>query len=994
MPRIRKVCLNKCRTLQTKHKTTQLWFLPVGSGNIKERFDALITLLLNNEFNDIKKSYHFYVAIKDVEKKHKKTDNDNVTYMKNPKNIKKEIEEIENKIKSGELQDNLIILAGRRLQLGISLRNVDIVTLWNSTESSDAIFQIMFRSMTEVETNENECKKDEYCEEKKFGFMVDMNPQRALTNVNLFSSNITKNEGDIQKYRQITDLINIDEDVFQDRYETDRDKFVKDLFKKLYESWDVTIENVKKLIGKFSFDMTKLQRLKKSIEKINTEKSKKVIDKPDSEFESGKTKEKITSTPKSTTIPKEKEINLREKAIELISEYISLLNIFTLYLDEGSQCILTDGSKFNSKIHVIHDINVLKEKVEDKKDSFLKILNGRLHGDDTIPYPEDVIDEVLKSMNNPINNLVINKLIMEQKKHYYTIHEPDKLIDEINKSLTPNKLEKDKNGEVFTPIVLVEDMLNNLDKSYTRINGRSIFTEREFKWLDPAVGIGNFPVIIYLRLMKGLVQIPDEEERRKHILEKMLYMVEISDKSIFILNKIFCGDKYHLNIHNGSYLHADCKYDFKFDVVVGNPPYNQPKKSKFGSNGNPFWQHFVVKSYYITKEKGILLFIHPPGWKKPSDEVFNPNKLQILNGEYYNDKKGVKSLKQIRQGQVWELFKKNGSFSFIYTNDQMDKKNIIKFFPAVDYYVYQKGIKTHCNTKNILFGIVKEHNDVIINIDLNYLPNLITNETQYILQKITKKEGNKKIFKRGIDDRDIKFEGKIIDWVYGTNVKGFTYKQKGMIALNRDDTVNINKVILNFEGGIKAYNVKYVSKNDEIGVLDKTLYTRVESDKEGKYISSFFNSNIVKFIFLITQYAFGQRTLNEHLIASSITIPPYVVDYYKFFGIEKYKKYIEDILSEYNKTPIIYEPSNEPLNIPSNESSNESSNEPLNGTSQVKKNLSKRKKNSNVKSLTKGNFVTKGKTPIKDRITIRRNKNTLRMQTIKEKSLTRKNSKN
>jgi hypothetical protein len=56
----------------------------------------------------------------------------------------------------------------------------------------------------------------------------------------------------------------------------------------------------------------------------------------------------------------------------------------------------------------------------------------------------------------------------------------------------------------------------------------------------------------------------------------------------------------------------------------------------------------------------------------------------------------------------------------------------------------------------------------------------------------------------------------------------------------KKDTVNINKVILNFEGGIKAYNVKYISKSEQIGVLDKTLYTSVETDKEGKHICSFF----------------------------------------------------------------------------------------------------------------------------------------------------------
>jgi hypothetical protein len=620
----------------------------------------------------------------------------------------------------------------------------------------------------------------------------------------------------------------------------------------------------------------------------------------------------------------EKEINLIETATELISEFISLLNIFTLYADKGAQCILTDSSKSNAQITVIDDIDVLKSSVyQDKytKDVFLKILNGRLSGNADEPYPENVIDDVLDAMDSLDDKLIVNKIIMSQKKQYYTINEPDKLLEFINSELKPKEKEKKENGEVFTPLSLVNEMLDKLDEAYIKEYGKSIFTEVGFKWLDPAVGIGNFPIIVYQRLMKGLVtKIPNEEERRKHILEQMIYMVEISDKSIYILGKIFCDDKYKLNIHKGSFLDSKCSYDFMFDVVMGNPPYNPPK-TETGSSGNSIWQQFVIKSLYFVKEKGFLTFIHPPGWKKPTDEIFDPQKLDILGGEYYKyDKKtGKKSIKQIRQGQVWQVLKDNGVFSFIYTNDQKNKKikEYIPYFPAVDYYIYQKnGIKTTCNTKNIFLGETKDATGVKLNYELNYLPNLITNQTQHILHNVTTKEGKKTNFNRGIDERKINWNGKIINWVYDANKKGFQYKKHGINASSengktKEDTVGINKIILNFGGGISSYNVKYISTSEEIGVLDKTMYSIVETDLEGKCIERFFSSDIVKFIFLITQYASGAITQNETLVANSITIPPEDVDdYYAFFDIEKDKKYIEDILTHYykgSKNPLIKE---------------------------------------------------------------------------------------
>jgi hypothetical protein len=622
------------------------------------------------------------------------------------------------------------------------------------------------------------------------------------------------------------------------------------------------------------------------------------------------------------------------------------LNIFTLYRDDGTKCILSDTSKDNAKAKVITDIRKLKDLVFEKdRDIFLQILKGRLTGDnndepDDNGIYEELVNKILDTISDDSDNLTINKISMIQKKKYYTIHEPDELLEYINENIKPKDQERKENGEVFTPVWLVKQMLDELDNAYIKQHGRSIFSEKDFKWLDPAVGIGNFPIIVYQRLMGkkdengkwegGLsLAIPDEEKRRKHILENMLYMVEISAKSIYILNKIFCGKygdgdgggggggdgdgdggDYKLNIHTGSFLNGNCKYDFTFDVIMGNPPYNPPKTAT-GSSGNNIWPQFVIKSFYLLKEHGFLLFIHPPGWKKPTDDEFNYDKLEIQNGEYYNyDKKTGKqtSIKQIRQGQVWSVFKVKGVFHFIYTNDQKNKKTedikakkYIPHFPAVDYYVYEKNGASSviCSTKNIFAGEIKESENVKINYELKYLPNLITNQTLDVLHKVTSKDGMKPVFKRYRDSSGFSLDpdkGKY-KYIYTFNKKNeekFQYSDKEAENLNKD------KVIMNFDGGIDCYTVKFVKKEDQIGSYDKSMYLEVASRSDGERIEKFFKSDIVKFIFLITQYGSGQRTQNEPIVANSITIPPKEEkDYYKFFGIEDQKKYIEDALSHY-----------------------------------------------------------------------------------------------
>lgn len=85
-------------------------------------------------------------------------------------------------------------------------------------------------------------------------------------------------------------------------------------------------------------------------------------------------------------------------------------------------------------------------------------------------------------------------------------------INFINGELKPKEKERKENGEVFTPLSLINEMMDKLDEVYTRDHGRSIFSEKDFKWLDNAAGIGNFMIVVYQRLMHGLVSIASEKD--------------------------------------------------------------------------------------------------------------------------------------------------------------------------------------------------------------------------------------------------------------------------------------------------------------------------------------------------------------------------------------------------------------------------------------------------------------------------------------------------
>lgn len=517
----------------------------------------------------------------------------------------------------------------------------------------------------------------------------------------------------------------------------------------------------------------------------------------------------------------------------------------------------------------------------------------------------------------------------------------NKVLQVIDDYLVPSDTARKERGEIFTPPDLVRQMLygiksDSLSKGVTEIWGfddekfnvineenrvgglpeKEVWSNPNLKWLDPANGIGNFPIIAYYKLdysLSKLKEWEDNDKRRKHIIENMLYMMELDNgnnetckglfKKIYPDAKpnILCCDSLEIS-------YEEIKKEFgidKFHIIMGNPPFNPPK-TETGSSGNSIWQNFVIKSLYMLEDNGYLVLVHPSGWKKPTEDIFKP--VDFTDGAHYKyDAKSEKrTMKQIRQGQVWQLLKDLGNFSFIYTNDQKVKsfnEEFIDFFPAVDYYVYQKTKdKSTCDTKNVFLGQINKSTNVRLNYKLKYLPNLITKETQDILYKITSKDGDKPIFGRFRNGKDFSLDsskGKY-KYIYTYSKKGEPkYQYSDVIG---DDNINLDKVIMNFDGGIDCYTIQYVKKEEMLGSYEMTMYSKVQSDKDGKRLEALFKSDIVKFIFLITQYASGKMTKNEPLVANSITIPPEgTTDYYKFFEIEEHKKYIEEILAHYDK---------------------------------------------------------------------------------------------
>ena len=243
----------------------------------------------------------------------------------------------------------------------------------------------------------------------------------------------------------------------------------------------------------------------------------------------------------------------------------------------------------------------------------------------------------------------------------------DEIVVNVRKYIEVADCEVKTHGEVMTPIPLVGNMLDTLPKE--------VWSNKDLKWFDPCAGVGTFQSIIVQRLMKGLkTQIPNPKKRYKHIVEEMIYVCELQAKNLFAFHYVFDKpDIYDLNNFYGSFLTDEFNENMKnewniekFDIIVGNPPYNT---SSQGSNGaRDLWDKFVFKGHELLIENGFLLYVHPSKWRSPENkifELFKENNLIYL--EIHSDKDGVKTFGAVTRYDFYLLQKScyNGNTNVI-----------------------------------------------------------------------------------------------------------------------------------------------------------------------------------------------------------------------------------------------------------------------------------------------------------------------------------------
>lgn len=630
---------------------TQLWFLPYGAGNNLNQTAKCLEQLINQH----KYGKNYAVEILTSE-------NDN----SEKGNLYEYIEALENKaIKDGK--EGLILLLGFKCSMGISLPRADVVVMLNNGYSMDMYMQMIMRCMTEHRGHN-----------KKYGFVIEYNQKRVLETTLNIVRGISFSREDIER---ALNVVHIDEDMIVN----DKTQIVN----KIYEIYK------KSKINRIDLMYSRLEQLTVS---FDTEDNKK-----------------ISCFIKNSTIVK----NTREQ-VEVNSEDEKLPDAMSVVSSNSSDNNMIIEDEENDKIdyskEIITSIPMLAGLLTDEHKNMVNFIeclefiknNEELHSIFIgrcqlwweIKNPNGFIDfliyltkkyylNILHSINNEIRTMKDTVSMIDSKKEK---------LDMLNSMLKIKVVEKKKNGEVFTPFELIEGMLSQLPKE--------VWENPNLKWFDPCVGVGNFMVCVYYRLFEGLKdKIEDEEEREKHIIENMLYMSETNSKNIFVCKRMFLG--HEINIHQGDTLEFNIPH--KFDVIVGNPPYNASGDT---ATGNTIWQNFTKKAINEwLAPNGYLVFVHPPGWRKPNTP----------RGKFY---------------KMFDLMAKENQMLYLSIHSLKDGSSTFKCGTRYDWYVMQKTPK-YKNTQ------VKDELGNVTEIDLSKL-NWLPNYNIDVIDKILAKDGDEK----------------------------------------------------------------------------------------------------------------------------------------------------------------------------------------------------------------------------------------------------------
>jgi site-specific DNA-methyltransferase (adenine-specific) len=333
----------------------------------------------------------------------------------------------------------------------------------------------------------------------------------------------------------------------------------------------------------------------------------------------------------------------------------------------------------------------------------------------------------------------------------------------------------------------------------------------DLKILDPGCGRGTFLLAVLEKL--------EQYHNREHIVKNMLYGCDISKVQYSIAIKALkMTSGVEANISNSDALTK--AWNMKFDVVLGNPPYEAASEDGRKDQANNLWSKFVDKGISLVKDGGYFTFIIPTSWLSPAADIGK-------------GKHGTR---------FFEAYFQKYKTHVLNVNECARHFNVGSTF---SYFVLEKTVSNNFNTR-----VITEEDDFIIDLKtISYLPKSMNPLSIAINKKILEHSDKFGIVGNNLPETRIEMK-KDKDEVfsvpcYNTPAKGGTYWfSEAPVA-----TATKSKVIISISGN-------YVPVYD-LGGMSFTgmciIYYLKDTDNMDS-IRSYLESKLIKFVLNENKY--------------------------------------------------------------------------------------------------------------------------------------------
>ncbi len=346
---------------------------------------------------------------------------------------------------------------------------------------------------------------------------------------------------------------------------------------------------------------------------------------------------------------------LNNKTIGLESATIDKLLITCILIKFLEEIKDDDGKHTLKTIYKTH--NLEPETFEEglRKgacESILKDLVGEFNGEIFNTFSKEEVLKISKADLKPIADFLSADIDVRTSqgfiwKQYSFKHLPAEVISAIYENFIQAEAERnaeERKDVVYTPLHLVNLMIDEA----MPLDRPELFKNNQFRVLDPACGSGVFLVAAYKRMLQwwainnwratGQIIYPDKEVA-KQILEDNIFGVDIEEVaalvSIFGLTTAFLdkltpkeiwnnlkfkdlGEKNIQGLNFIDWAKPAKEKEERFDLVIGNPPFNPSKKGTitdkdfkdlFGKQvpGNKLALKFFEASLYFGKQVCMII---------------------------------------------------------------------------------------------------------------------------------------------------------------------------------------------------------------------------------------------------------------------------------------------------------------------------------------------------------------------------------------------------